>query len=269
MTQPLTYSFNESAAQKHVELFPLETGIVREPSWQALADSIARETSLTAYPPQVLKKRWQQGYAAMAINEGEIVSYTSVVPVFSTATRPQLSAILGLEAARMPPVDLFEFATGWTQPDYRRKGISLQLRQKLLGRFSGPSCLHISISIGLGASPILERLDWRLIGWSNLAFVTSLIGVPTAGLEDKIGVGWSPPAELKRYEGEHLSPRQDQDHPWAEFCHFWVSNPALAVELNQQLSRLAGGNLHRWREAVVTVLTAPSEFGWKLILFED
>ena len=64
----------------------------------------------------------------MAINEGEIVSYTSVVPVFSTATRPQLSAILGLEAARMPPVDLFEFATGWTQPDYRRKGISLQLR---------------------------------------------------------------------------------------------------------------------------------------------
>lgn len=267
--KPLTYTFVETPGQKHVELVAAAADTLTAPGWQTLAESIAQEASLTAYPAPVLARRWQQGYAAVAIEADEIVSYTSVVPVFSETSRPQLAALIGVEAGRMPAVDLFEFATGWTRPDCRRKGISLQLRQKLLERFSRPNCLHISISIGLGASPILERLGWQLVGWSKIPFVTSLIGVPTAGLEDKIGLGWSPPPELKRYEGEHLSPRQDTAHPWTEFCHFWVSNPALASELDRQLSTLVEAELRRWREAVVTVLTVPSEFGWKLILFKD
>lgn len=267
--KPLTYTFTESPHQKYVELMTASANHLTEPAWQSLAVSIAQEASLTAYPGPVLAHRWQQGYAAIAIESDEIVSYTSVVPVYSETSRRQLAALIGVEAGRMPAVDLFEFATGWTRPDCRHKGISLQLRQKLLERFSRPNCLHISISIGLGASPILERLGWQLVGWSKIPFVTSLIGVPTAGLEDKIGLGWSPPPELKRYEGEHLSPRQDTGHPWPKFCHFWVSNPTLAGALNQQLSTLVEAELHRWREAVVTVLTVPSEFGWKLILFQD
>lgn len=267
--KPLTYTFIEAPGQKHVELVTAAANTLTGSGWQTLAAAIALEASLTAYPAPVLANRWQQGYAATAIEAGEIVSYTSVVPVYSEASRRRLGAIIGVEAGQMPAIDLFEFATGWTRPDCRRKGISLQLRQKLLKRFSSLNCLHISVSIGLGASPILERLGWRLVGWSDIPFVTSLIGVPMAGLEDKIGVGWSPPPELKRYEGAHLSPRQDTGHPWAEFCHFWLSNPALASELNRQLSALVKDDLDRWREAVVAVLTTPSEFGWKLILFKD
>ena len=267
--KPLTYSFTETSFQKHVELVAAPGDNLTEAGWQSLAESIAREANLTTYPAPMLARRWQQGYAAVAIEADEIVSYTSVVPVYSEASRRQMGALIGVEADRMPAVELFEFATGWTRPDCRRKGISLQLRQKLLERFSSPNCLHISISVGLGASPILERLGWHLVSWSKIPFVTSLIGVPTVGLEDKIGLGWSPPPELKRYEGDHLSPRQDTDHPWAEFCHFWVSNPVLAGELNRELSTLVEADLFHWREAVVTVLTTPSEFGWKLILFKD
>ena len=150
---------------------------------------------MTSYPAHVLANRWQQGHAVLATLGDEIIGYSSVVLVFGEATRRKMSQEIGVGYSQMPSIDLCEFATGWTHPRWRRKGISLQLRRRLLAQLGGPTCLFVSVSTGLGASPVLERLGWQIVAWGKVAFVSSLIGIPTAGLAGKIGVGWRPPRE--------------------------------------------------------------------------
>ena len=74
---------------------------------------------------------------------------------------------------------------------------------------------------------------------------------------------------MKRYEGEPITPGGAGNHPWAHYCHFWVSDWPLAAAMNRRLDTLLRGDLSRWREAVAAVLTVPSESGWKLILFDE
>lgn len=263
---PLTFSFDPDSPEKYVELCPYAADI-GPALWAQLAADIGREASLTAYSAEQLAFRWEQGCAAVAVCRELIVSYTSLVPVFDTDTRADLSQRLGLPVAQLPPVDIYEFASGWTHLDFRRRGISLHLRRHLLARFDHPDILQVSISIGLGASPVLERMGWQIIGWEQIAWVSSLIGLPAAAAGDHLDHGWQPPAELKRYNGEHIVPSQAKTHPWDRYCHFWVSNPALARHTDDQLQQLLHGDLTRWHTALGQTQTRPSAFGWKPILF--
>ncbi len=262
----LTFSFDPYSPQKYVELSPYPADIAPL-LWAQLAADISREASLTAYSAEMLSHRWQQGYAAIAVCREKIVSYTSLVPVFNADTRTHLEQLLNLPADQLPPIDMYEFASGWTHVDYRRKGISLQLRRHLLTRFDRPDILQVSISIGLGASPVLERMGWQIMGWQHIAYVSSLIGLPAAAASDHLDHGWQPPARLKQYNGDHIVPSQAKTHPWNDYCHFWVSNPALAHQTDAKLQRLLQGNLACWHNAVGQTQTRPSEFGWKPILF--
>ncbi len=266
----LTFTVKTSPAEKHVELTEVTRPVISDPTWQKLANNIAQEESLTSYPAAVLARRWEQGYAAIALKDDEIVSYTSVVPLFFTKTRQALSRELGIDYSQWPKVDMYEFASGWTHPSWRRKGISLQLRHDLLGQLDRSDCLIASISVGLGASYVLEKLGWQIAAWSKIAYVTGLIGLPTAGLEGEIQkIGWPLPPPLKRYEGKPVSPSQNPEHHWNDYCHFWISDLALAKALNHQLETLLETELHRWHEAVVEIIDIPAEFGWKPILFQN
>jgi GNAT superfamily N-acetyltransferase len=268
--ESLAYAVTPLSTQKYVELSSVSEPVVSHSTWQELADKIAKEESLTSYPRAVLARRWEQGYAALALHNEEIVSYTSVVPLFFDKTRRRLSRELDVDEVHLPNTDLYEFASGWTDPAWRRKGISLQLRRNLLGRLDMPRCLIASISVGLGASYVLEKLGWQIAGWGKIPYLTSLIGIPTAGLEGKIDqkMGWSLPSELERYEGQPISPSQNPDHAWADFCHFWISSLPLAQKTDQQISTLLNDNLRRWREAVLEIMAIPAQLGWEPILFD-
>lgn len=268
--QPLVYVVSASSSQKYVDLSPVSEPAVPGSTWQHLAGNIAQEESLTSYPSAVLARRWEQGYAAIALHQEEIISYTSVVPLLFDKTRHRLSQELGVDETRLPDVKMYEFASGWTHSAWRRKGISLQLRRHLLDRLDTPPCLIASISVGLGASYVLEKLNWQIAGWNKIPYLTSFIGIPTAELEDKIdpNKGWPLPPELEQYQGDPLSPSQNPEHAWTDFCHFWISDLPLAKKIDRQLSTLLKGNLSRWRKAVLQAMNIPAELGWKPILFD-
>ncbi len=264
---PLTFSFVETEEKRHVQLHQIPAHTIVESTWQNFGQNVAAEPFLVSYPEAILAQRWQQGYAAIAVKDYEIISYTSLIPIFSDPTRQKLSQAIGLHPEQMPYINMYRAATGWTHPDWRQRGLSQQLRHHLLKRFSGPNHLFMSIARGLGAGPVLTKMDWQMISWSKIAYVSSLIGLPEAGLTDKLGPDMKR-VDLKPYTGPPLSP-SNSTHPWNSFCYFWVSNIPLAMELNYQLAKLMEEELQNWREAVVTVLNGRPKPAWKLMIFNS
>ncbi len=239
-----------------MKLFPAPVASISNETWQEFAQYTVEESGLRPTPARVLAERWQQGYAGIVVRDGLIISYTSFTNIFCQTNRSRFSHALGVDLARLPSMDVYKLTSAWTRPAWRRRGIHLQLTPALQKRFGEPSkCLYFGVAIGLAGSPMLEKLGWCIVGWSKIAYASSLIGVPISGFEDRVEERWWPPADIVRYEGEHISPYEDSQHEWDRFCHLWVSSVPIAMELNEQLSTLMGGDLRRWREACISVFT--------------
>jgi len=135
--------------------------------------------------------------------------------------------------------------------------------------FSGPDLLCVGVTVGLGASPLLTKLGWCVLPWSQIPFVASLIAVPLTGYEERVGEGWIMPSLMHPYEGPRLTYAPDSYHPWTRFYHFWVAREDLARQLDEDVCAAAGGDLRRWRDAVVmTNQVAPVPF-WRLSFYEE
>lgn len=238
-------------------------------AWDEFAGYVALEPGLMALPGHVFRSRWEQGNAAVAVRHGHILSYTSLVAILDEAFKAQLAAVWPYLDSKLPPVDMFMAATGWTHPEWRHNNINLNLRYQLLQRFSAPDILCVGVTIGLGAGPVLTRLGWCVLPWSQIAYVSSLIAVPLAGYEDQVGQGWLVPHGSRLYEGPPLTYEGHSSHPWKQFSHFWVAREDLAQRLDTALCAASGGDLRRWRDAIVRarfVAPAPS---WKLNFYEE
>jgi hypothetical protein len=245
--QPLAYVLAESTAAGETVLREAVAPALSPTAWQELAAGVAREPSLTPFPAELLRERWEQGHAALMIQDDAIVAYTSVVPVFSEVTRQALAAVLDLPPSRIPVIDVYESMTGWTAPMLRKKGISLRLRRPLLARFAGPNCLFIGFTAGMGASPVLSRMDWQVTPWSQITFAGSIIENSTVDCTSGSPRGWHVRG-LKPYDGPPTLTYLDSTHDWASYCYFWISDAGLGQRLDRQLAELVGGDVCRWRE---------------------
>ncbi len=266
--ETLAFSFKAAGAE-HLDLFRVQEASISEDTWQELAANIANEPSLRPAPASILRERWQQGIATILVKDHRILCYSSLVPIFCQATRGDLSAALGLEPDSLPQVDVYGLSTGWTHPDWRRKGVHLQLNPPLFERFTTPHSFYIVVTVGMAGSPALEKLGMRMIAWSQIAFVSSLAGVAIAGFKDRIGKGWLAPPGMVQYEGEHVSFTPDSPHKWDRFCHLMVSNLPQAVEVNRRLAAALDGDLRRWREAIIDVFSTRAKSSWTLHLFQE
>jgi hypothetical protein len=253
--EPLTFSFNQTPPGEHVKLFPVPVVSITDEMWQEFAQHTIEESGLRPTPARVLAERWRQGCAGIVVRNNLIISYTSFTKICCQANRSKFSNALGVSPARLPSMDVYKLTTAWTRPAWRRRGIHLQLTPALQGQCGTSRCLYFAVAVGLAGSPMLEKLGWRIVGWSEIAYASSLIGMPISGFEDRVEERWWPPPDMVRYEGEHISPYEDNSHKWNRFCHLWVSSVPIAVELNDQLSTLMNGDLHRWREACINVFT--------------
>lgn len=267
--EALTFSFVEQTSSKHVRLVPCEYPMLREGSWEELAEHIGKEPSLRPCSPEVLRDRWRRGHAAIAVRDHRIVSFISLVPVLTDHTWAQISKELGVPASARPSIDMYGSSTGWTLPEWRNKGISQQLRAPLLDRFSNPCWLSIGVTVGFGASALLSRFGWTIAAWSEFPFIGSMAGMPLNGFEDGVGNAWQVPMGMTQYEGEHIPADQFSIHPWKRYCHLWYSRLPLAAELETQLAGLVKGDLHRWRETVLAVFSVWSESPWTLHMFRN
>jgi hypothetical protein len=252
-----------------VDLAPCAACEIEEVAWDEFADCVAHEPALVSYPGHVFRARWEQGYAAVAVQAGHILSYTSLAPVMDAGFRSKLVATCSQYNGQLPAIDLYEFATGWTHPTWRRNDVSLALRRQLLQRFNSPNLLCVGVTVGLGASPVLSRLGWYALPWSRISYLSSLIVVPLAGYEARTGKGWMIPDGLQLYEGEPLNYEANSNHPWKQFCHFWVAQEALARRLDDCLCTAACSDLRSWRDAIVrTHAESPAPF-WKLSFYRE
>jgi hypothetical protein len=263
--EPLTFSFADVSPAERVDLVRSPVSSIPDTSWQELSNYVAHERGLRPCSANVLSERWQQGCAAVAIQDDQIVGYISIVELLGEVTWGRFNAEIRRDCVR-PNIDMYGLATGWTHPAWRQKRVSLELRRQLLARFDDSNRLCISVTAGLGASPVLARLGWHIVAWSEIPYTSGLAGVPIAGFGDLVGEGWRLPPGMVPYEGQHTAPDQETAHDWKPFCYLWVSSVALATELDNQLLEMMDGDLRRWREIVITVFTVRPASPWTLHL---
>ncbi len=264
----LAYAIAEAPEGTKAELFPVSFPPLTHGAWQRLADNVASLKNLTPFPAHILRKRWQQGYATVAVDRGEIVAYISCQPILFQATRQELGEKLGIDRECLSDIDVYEFLTGWTHPDWRRKNISLQLRRQLMARLCKAQHFCISVTVGMGASPVSAKLGWQVVPWSEIPYVSSMIGGPAADGAGGEAHGWKIFGH-KPYE-EHTLPAQGSGTDWEEYCYFWVSDLPLAVELNHKLATAMGGDLPRWRNVWLSEIREMLiEGGWLPVIFQE
>ena len=244
--RPLTYTLNGSPDAGEIALVAIAPPTLNLTVWDRLAANVAREPSLTPFPAETLRERWERGHAAILLQDDEIAAYVSLAPVFSEATRHELATVLGVSDRHIPPIKVYESLTGWTAKALRKRNISLHLRQPLLARFDRPECLFIGFTAGLGASPVLAKLGWQVMPWSQIAYVGSIIENSTVDCESGSPRGWHVHG-LTPYDGPPIRSFGDSKHDWGSHCYFWISNAEVALALDRQLAAITGGDVCRWR----------------------
>ncbi len=250
---PLIFSVTVSSVTGECALEPDPTASFAPAAWQQLAASVASEKGLTPFSAAVLYRRWQQGLAAVAVDNGSIIGHISCMPIFHQPTRSRAARALHggqpMGASVWPMIDMFELLTGWTHPDWRKRSISLQLRQQLLAQVRSESLprqrFFVSVTVGRGGSPVLARLGWHTIAWDAIPYVGSLIAQNADG---KSRPGWHV-INHAPYNGSDVAALMDTTHNWDRHCFLWVSQPALAHQLNDRLQAAVGRDLESWRRA--------------------
>ncbi|TVR20629.1 MAG: hypothetical protein EA396_10210 [Anaerolineaceae bacterium] len=220
-------------------------------AWQNLAANVAQEAALSPYPARVLAARLTAGRAGVvwSPDDRQIVHYSSLIQVIDAEIRLRMAGAVGIT---LPPIDIYEGATGWTHPDWRGRGLAMFFRRTLYAAFRTPSAFIMTMTVGIGASPLLLKLDWRLVGWDHLPYLSSLFAWrQDDGAMRHVGPGWEVTAGKVPYLGDHVH-RLDA-HDWPRYYHLWVSDWPVARRFNDQLGRILGGDLPRWRDAVSAV----------------
>jgi hypothetical protein len=269
---PLTFFIAADAAcEDGFRLTPCALGEISDAMWEDLAARIAGEPSLLTCPVRILAQRCIEGHAELAVHSGRIVHYSSFAPIADSGTGAHswaaLTERLDVQPEALPTISVYELASGWTDPAWRRMGINRVLRQRLVDRILNNAGHGNALGMsGMGgvAAPLDRWLGWQILAWHAAPFVSSLIGVPAADFPTQAASGWRTPPRLRLYEGGR-SPREDPALRWEDFCFCWVSNVALANQLNAELAALMGGDLERWCSAIVTAFEKPES--WHSLAF--
>lgn len=253
--EPLVFTlYGETTGERGCTLIPYPQCDISEAMWEELANRIAEVSNLDPYPPAILAQRFQEGYAAVTVYGGHIISYLNLSPIVQRAPGAHswtiVTAASGTIQIEPPNIDVYEFTSSWTDPAWRGKRIGVAMHPPLLERHMQGDSLALSVMVGL-ASPILARLGWQILAWDTIPFVSSLAAIPASEFPAQAAVGWLMP---KGYQGPHI-PLDHPTHRWDQFCYCWVSNRDTALHLEQELADKMHGDLTGWRSAIVSAFT--------------
>jgi hypothetical protein len=254
---PLIFTLHsEVTGDQGCSLIPYPQCDISEVMWEELAAKIAEVNNLDPYPASILAGRFHEGYAAVTVYNGHIISYLNLSPIVQHMPGAHswevVTAALDVAPFALPMTDVYEFTSSWTDPAWRGKRIGVAMHPPLLERHLKGNTLMLSVMVGL-ASPILARLGWQIIAWDTIPFVSSLAAVPSREFPAQAAAGWEMP---KGYQGPHI-PLDHPTHRWDQFCYCWVSSPDIALRLEQELADRMHGDIARWRSAVVSAFTQP------------
>ncbi len=205
---------------------------VSELNWDQLASSIAAEPALVSYEKETLIRRFVDRNAAIVVLGSDIVSYVSIRPIMS----PRISdRIFGRQNLPLAPRGfIYEMATGWTRPDYRRRRLSTFLRNKLfnVALNRNPSVLFLSYSKGIGAGPVLSKMGWKRLSWENAPYLSALVGWASEDFFHKTSVGELDVGERKLWHGVHSAIDLTVENDLDKYVTLWVSDSSEALEFS-------------------------------------
>jgi hypothetical protein len=256
---PLAFTVRSDALQGEGPLLaPCPPCDIAEDMWVDLAAHIALER-LIPYPADILAGRWREGYAAATVCAGRIISYISLAPIMlgseGVHTWRKITAQRFVDPAGLPGTNVYEFTTSWTDPEWRRRRISIGMRGPLVERFLEGDALGMAAMIGL-SSRIPAKLGWQLFPTDAAPFASSLVFIPSRDFPGLAAMGWQLPEELELYQGPQI-PLDDPAHPWDRYVYWWVSSREVTVRLDRELAVLFNGDLACWRSAIVTEFATP------------
>lgn len=238
--------------------------------WEAIAQA-SGASHVTEVTVEQLVRRWAHRFAAVAVEpNGRIVGFTSLVPIYDVVGQLRLAARLDIPYVHLPEARVAEFLTGWTAPEYRRQGVSRRLRELVLAQpwptyavtgDGGSDTVGVAVTVGVGASHVLDRMGWTVLSWDYVPFLSSLSGIPNVEashvwpLPEGVGVwGWQ--------GAQRPAGRLD---PWVQF---WVSSREQAEAFDRHLAHHL--DLSDWREAIVATRgREPDPYGWRLITWRQ
>lgn len=226
------------------------SSIVKSSAWDHFTNYInSNEPTLLNWEEDSLRERWEDGQAAVALFDGEIISYISILPTFDEEKRDKLSRIFSLSFNDFVPINLYELATGWTKKQWRLKGINKALMKELIESINEDKRNVIGLCKGMTASPLLIKLGFQIIPWSKTHYTTSLTGWFTNNKFYKIRYGYVDTRGKKPYEGKNLTTKDIPTHDWDNYYHLWINNPKLAFQIDNNIKELGIG-LVEWRKAL-------------------
>jgi GNAT superfamily N-acetyltransferase len=217
---------------------------ISDSAWLEFANETVRNASLTGTPPAVLRARWVAGDAAVVIDDGGIVSYSSVLPLYTSETRGIVSG--RYPARQLTPVSVVAFATAWTAPRWRGFGFSTRLHEELQLAYRDRGDLVVGLCHGLGASRVMQRMKFELMNYQDAGFVGALSAWYESGHWHSRRGG---PPSRKFYlpPCTGIEPSAIGSHRWQECVHYWVSDASVAYCLNAEFRELTGDDLSVWR----------------------
>ncbi|MEM7105204.1 MAG: hypothetical protein AAF502_18850 [Bacteroidota bacterium] len=194
--------------------------------WVNLSIQIKKEKTLAKITPALLAERFKRGETAIILYQNEIISHLSCV------ARLRKSEILqegkAIKSVPQLPVTLsaYLFLTGWTAVKFRRKGLSLFLRQQWINKFkSSESVLLMGISSLKVTLPIFEKLGCFPVKPTACPFVYALSSINTDSMNP----------------GEQCT-REDSG--------YWVSCLTLTEHLNAQIATATGVSEIEWAKSL-------------------
>ncbi|MEO0563121.1 MAG: hypothetical protein AAF125_13515 [Chloroflexota bacterium] len=223
-----------------------------ELAWHDLANTYVADPRLTPYPAETLKARWAKGKASILVHNEAIIAYVGVKSVYDAALRERL----GL--AGLPDATVYQGVSGWTHPNWRRRGLGVAIRRPLYDRVLGPREIYLGTTTHVGATPVWDRLGFQVVPWDDLIFLAALDSwfddkPNEAGLFTRYytpGTGWSDCPLQARWNGGHVAPRTHPDHDWERYGHMGVSDPQIAQDLNRAFAEAVNGDLMAWQDHV-------------------
>lgn len=208
--------------------------------WSALVHNIAMTSpELYSYSSLALERRWKDGLSAIVISGNCIVSHISLIPLVANKRRIILEKRFCCSFSNLE--DIWESATGWTCPRYRKRGIQRAIRQILYARVPKGS-LIVAFCVGVGASPVLSGLGWHLVSWKDFKCIGLLLGY-IQGEEFYHHCGHVIHVkDLLPFLGYGRFPNSLPPHKWESGIHLWLNNLSQAESIEQYISLYASNH---------------------------
>ncbi len=251
----LTYSVLPASVEK-CQLIKDPQLIISNQTWENLSKEICKEPKLINCSAKTLKKRWLNGQAACAIYNEEVVSYISYVSSFSTNFKQSLAAILNLDYYSFPKCDVSQFVTGWTKPGWTNKGIYSFLNKELSLNSNHFEQVRTSYCLGLAASPVFKKMEWKIASWNSFPFVGSLGGWIENGEMFIVHENFKDSTTVRPYCGDDFPLSEYQSHDWDKYCHLWIQDLPEVLNLERKLNKLLKEDLKQWRAALKVAAAA-------------